>query len=1329
MNSKKLEKAMVLSLSFMALGSNAAWAAGAIYYDINGIHNVAGSQDVTTMKKDAFGGYPAGGSAFFGVADAAIAGKGNGTAGSVTVNFTGGTFGVDVDNGYNAGTNDAHGIGAYDGAQLNFGADTTLVINNAAAHSLYDNHGIVAGENAAIIVDSASSKITLSNGSHNSGLRIYKNGSITVANPLTMDIMAGTAGTAGSAYGIAIDTHNGTAADKGYIETGAVKMTLKGSNQDGTQAVGIAVTQDGSYKANGYVDITAAGTTNNGKFAGIDHAGTGSVTVQDVKIKAGTSGAGEAFGVFNSGGGSFSGGNLDITAYSNGSIVNGIINQSLDSAGKTTFTTGNITMDLAGTGSEVYGILNGSHHGTLSNNAVDFLSGNIRITADNDGNLIGITNKAGSTFAAKDINISGSGKWYMVGIENQTGNQIGMENLWIDLEKKDGSGGKMIGVSTPWVDMKSKNATVQLDNSNGTDTTIGIDVGTNKADVDGDLYLEIKGNDQAATVGVNGKTNVTGSLSATLAGGKAMTAINGDTKVDEDLRMSITGGTGDTIGINGALTTGGDVIAAISGAESVYGVNAGSKNVTVGGNVNMDLAGKNGIVAGIASTASVKVDGNFNVNIHDTDAPLRMAAVIGNQSQATHITIGGRQNNIFVQGTSDFAEGLFGGVKLADNSVTNILVRNTKDSFWQTHGVYDRNDTGFSLGANAVLNVDVASSGLQQGTSGYGEGTFGLLLTTESDTTESVAQSGSQINVTVQGSQVSDNGYLGTVGVSGTLQAAGDVKVDVKSENGIGLRVVSVGDVAEYTGDVVVTTNKGIAVANVGRSDLYNSKITIAPTADKKVQLLGDVKHFTKYGTKGALIDIRFKNAASFLTGASIGANLGNRKTVLDFDNGSRWNMTGDSVVTELTNSNDATIDMTQGADKLDVTAYSGDGGNFVMDTDLASETNGDKIAITGATAGITYVQVKDSSLLSGIEVAGNKSLLLITDTSEKATFTGKHLNAGGLWDVTPTIENGIDVIKGDGSTGSKNEWYLTKIEKQVNNDTEVLLNSSDNSYALWRNTNDSLRKRLGDLRYRANKTDGDGIWARYSGGKFAGSGFDSSYNMYQLGYDKADNAKSTYGFAVESGTGHADYSFGSGKDKLLTGSLYGTWYGDRGSYTDVVARIGQFDTDIASYGDYPDKASNKNPAYSLSVEYGKTLVLSKKAGTFIEPQAQLIMGRLGSSSYTTDRGNNVYLSGLNSYIGRVGFVLGQKTSDGNDVYFKANLLREFGGSRTIDMRAANGEMLTDSKDYGDTWFEIGVGTNINLSRVSHFYGDIERSFGADIKKKWQINAGVRFEF
>ena len=400
------------------------------------------------------------------------------------------------------------------------------------------------------------------------------------------------------------------------------------------------------------------------------------------------------------------------------------------------------------------------------------------------------------------------------------------------------------------------------------------------------------------------------------------------------------------------------------------------------------------------------------------------------------------------------------------------------------------------------------------------------------------------------------------------------------------------------------------------------------------------------------------------------------------------------------------------------------------MLTDLESEKDSDKLIINKADAGTSYIKVVDKSLKSKTPVSKNKKLLLVTVKDGKAAFAGKELNTGGLWSVTPTIERGDKVKDSNGKViGTDKEWYLTNITQDVNKDTKVLLESSDNAYALWRNTNDSLRKRLGELRLRSKAADSDGIWARYNGGKFASDSFSGSYNMYQLGYDKADNAKSTYGFALEKGSGKGSYSFGSSKDKLVAGSFYGVWTGEDGSYTDVTAKIGQFNSDVKSHGDYPDKADYRNRAYSLSVEYGKTIELSKGAGTFIEPQAQFIAGHMASTEYTTDRGNNVYLGAVNSYIGRLGFVLGQKDEDGNEVYLKASALREFGGSRDVSMLSADGDKLDMSKDYKDTWFELGLGTNIKLSKAGYFYGDIERSFGAEIKKKWQINAGLRWSF
>lgn len=505
-----------------------------------------------------------------------------------------------------------------------------------------------------------------------------------------------------------------------------------------------------------------------------------------------------------------------------------------------------------------------------------------------------------------------------------------------------------------------------------------------------------------------------------------------------------------------------------------------------------------------------------------------------------------------------------------------------------------------------------------------------------------------------------------------------------------------------------------------------NGTININQSGGKQVVIKGGIT------VDNGNLNLTLDRADSVLEGFIFSQNGGN--AVVNLDNSALWRVSkfdfGNSVASLMVN-NGATVDMTfddTAATELAITDYSGTGGNFIMDTDLAAET-GDKVNITNAAAGTTYVQVKDASLVNGHTVTGAKNLLLITDVSQNVNFVGKNLNAGGLWDVTPTLENGENVTLTNGSQGTKDQWYLTKIAKAVNNDSQVLLDAVDSSYALWSNTNDSLRKRFGELRLHTNETDDDGIWARYSGGKFGSGNFDGSFNMYQLGYDKAANAKSIYGFAVENGSGHTSYSYGSGKDKLFAGSIYGTWHGDNSSYTDVVARFGQFDTDIRSYGDYPDKAKAKSHAYSLSVEYGKTIELNKAQGTFIEPQAQVIIGRLGSSSYTTDRGNNVYMGGVNSCIGRLGVVAGKKDASGNDVYLKVNMLHEFGGNRDVRMLAGNGETLSESQDYGDTWFELGLGGNIKLGNSSHLYGDIERSFGADIQKKWQVNAGVRFEF
>ena len=141
----------------------------------------------------------------------------------------------------------------------------------------------------------------------------------------------------------------------------------------------------------------------------------------------------------------------------------------------------------------------------------------------------------------------------------------------------------------------------------------------------------------------------------------------------------------------------------------------------------------------------------------------------------------------------------------------------------------------------------------------------------------------------------------------------------------------------------------------------------------------------------------------------------------------------------------------------------------------------------------------------------------------------------------------------------------------------------------------------MGDLRFR-NVKDDSGIWARDFHGAYEGQGRDSRYNGFQLGYDYAANEKSVYGFFGERTISNPKYSYGSSKDHGLSGGLYGTWFGDSGVYTDVVAKWGRDDTSLRTWGDYPDRANYRTRSESLSVEWGKTF--TRDDGLFLEPEA-----------------------------------------------------------------------------------------------------------------------------
>lgn len=690
----------------------------------------------------------------------------------------------------------------------------------------------------------------------------------------------------------------------------------------------------------------------------------------------------------------------------------------------------------------------------------------------------------------------------------------------------------------------------------------------------------------------------------------------------------------------------------------------------------------------------------------------------------------------------------------ASFTVSGNLTKAVPQAITQIRGIYVGNGTG-TFGDNLTVHTSghnyamvsgiVASADTKKTNLSVGDNAHVTVDATEDKIGTTNQLSGGNY---IAGIKNSGKGSFVTVGRNAQINVSAPEDKDASALWVYKNAEMKLGDGAVLTVNSAAAENNNVVKADSAGKVTFDGGMTLSGsqnaiystgegssvivTGEGRKVILGNLE-----SVKGGAIKLNLNTNDSLLRGKSTVVpaddTVSSGDTELTLANGALWDMTDSSQLTKLDHHNGGIVNMAYNKDyqRLDMDAYSGRDGMFLMKTDLDSQTDGDKVYMKRAEAGSQgLVQVHDESFLKGKEVTGTKHLLLITDDSKNATFSGLTLDDGGLWDVTPTIQNGqyVHDVMGVKDANDK-QWYLTKLEKKVDKDTIPLMKAADNSYARYRLDIDSLRKRMGDLRFR-NVKDGSGIWARDFHGAYEGQGTDSRYNGFQLGYDHAANEKSVYGFFGERTISNPKYSYGSSKEHGLSGGLYGTWFGDSGVYTDVVAKWGRDDTSLRTWGGYPDRADYRTRSESLSVEWGKTF--TRNDGLFLEPEAQMVLGRLASKDYTTSRGRTVHMGNYDSAIGRLGILLGKRVTEGKhpyDYYLKFSVLHEFGGERKFHLAAPDGETMDYREDYGDTWQEAGFGGTWHVNDHTSLYADAERSFGGNWNKKWQWNVGVNWQF
>jgi outer membrane autotransporter protein len=298
-------------------------------------------------------------------------------------------------------------------------------------------------------------------------------------------------------------------------------------------------------------------------------------------------------------------------------------------------------------------------------------------------------------------------------------------------------------------------------------------------------------------------------------------------------------------------------------------------------------------------------------------------------------------------------------------------------------------------------------------------------------------------------------------------------------------------------------------------------------------------------------------------------------------------------------------------------------------------------------------------------------------------------------------------------------------VKEAVNTTNAAVSDLASISLMTWRQENNDMNKRLGELRDSKGE---HGAWARMARGesKYGAQNVKNQYNYYQVGYDEklSTNPNWTVGVALTRTEGNSTFATGTGENKHTGFALYGSYLGDNGSFIDLIAKYARLDNEFNATagignGDY------KTNGYSLSAEYGKRF--TKDNGFWIEPQVELTYGTVGSVDYLTSKGANVHQDGMDSLVGRLGFSLGKNIKQGN-VYVRASYLYDFDGD-TKAIYTKEDVARSFEQDLGGGWWEVGVGTNLNLSDATHLYFDVEKTYGGNVATPWQWNAGVRWNF
>lgn len=723
-------------------------------------------------------------------------------------------------------------------------------------------------------------------------------------------------------------------------------------------------------------------------------------------------------------------------------------------------------------------------------------------------------------------------------------------------------------------------------------------------------------------------------------------------------------------------------------------------------------------------------DDIFNMNVKNVGYPI-------DASESKNISITGKE--IYIKSTADKNMQLVGAdswsnatLSLGSDKTESITVdvqnpniahkNNEKSENW----VYGIVSIGTNNPSQPLTEVNVTAKKLYVNTVGstdYQE----VAALFASNTTDGVTapQNAAQLNINAQEIELNSSSIgigafsNGQVNINGNLTVNAKNALDVRGHSTTNINTDGKHSTV-LNGDIVFET-PWTPEGGAGSGRVIDANVNVY-LKGKDSSWTGSA--YQEY--KNHKSDTEWQHVTDMTTNADNDDTPGNvtgfKLTMAD---GASWNMTGDSFVNDVKASGDSTIHVgsnVKTANMQNVTLdkatidLAGDHQTVNVTDTLSGNgtiaTNSLNNKLTAADAAGADITVKGSGDIAD-QIAG--------DSQVAQKLADVAANQDGR-SIAKSVKTDAGVIAGEYSAQVDENGKVFNEVKSQNQTNLSISKLGALSLMTWRQENNDMNKRLGEIRDSQGE---QGIWARMSRGeaKYSATGVKNQYNYYQLGYDHKIADDWILGGAFTYTDGENNLVGGSGTNKNTGFAVYGSNLRDDGSFIDLIAKYAHMKNDFDTIGGVGIGEYSTN-GYALSAEYGKRF---QQDGFWIEPQAELTYGKVSSADFTTSEGAKVHQDSLDSLVGRLGFSLGKDVKAGN-VYVRASYLYDFKGD--VAMRMSNGvASATYDQDLGGSWWEFGVGTNLNFGKDMHFYFDVERTEGGKVDTPWQWNAGVRLSF